>query len=121
MYFWLSAARMSSTSSRAPCACVSGSMLSACIFISLYSLSKDLAEMTWHLRSTCHVIGVYLPPSSLGVSRSQAARVRGGATEPLPLPLYAPPPLTPCARQVAASTHLEQTSLEREVPVVEPV
>ena len=34
-------------------------MSSACCFMSLHILSKEEAEIMWHLRSTYQVIGVY--------------------------------------------------------------
>ena len=44
--------------SRAPCGCTSMDMSSRIASISAHILSKLDAEMRWHLRSTCHVIGV---------------------------------------------------------------
>jgi len=34
-------------------------MSSRCAFMSAHILSKVEAEMRWHLRSTCQVMGVY--------------------------------------------------------------
>merc|ERR1740127_275396 len=53
------------SSSRAPCACRSSDMSAFCAFISSHSLSIELADTMWHLRSTCHVMGVNLEQISL--------------------------------------------------------
>merc|ERR1712003_76604 len=55
----LLAARGVSTSSRAPCAWISIVISAGCCFMSKHILSKLDAEIMWHLRSTCHVMGVY--------------------------------------------------------------
>ena len=51
---------LSPTSLREPCGCVSYSISSACSSMSLHMWSHDFAEMTWHVRSTCYVIGEYI-------------------------------------------------------------
>merc|ERR1719316_2135550 len=55
---WLLATIFFVTNARAPCAWVSSLMSSFCSFIFLHMLSQALAETLWHVRSTCHVIGV---------------------------------------------------------------
>merc|ERR1719258_251174 len=60
---WLLATILFVTNARAPCAWVSALMSSppstvCSSFIFLHMLSQALAETLWHVRSTCHVIGV---------------------------------------------------------------
>ena len=56
---WLFAVIVSAVTSRLPCAYRSSDISSRCDFMSAHILSNVKAEMTWHLRSTCHVIGEY--------------------------------------------------------------
>merc|ERR1712176_700022 len=62
---WLSAVKLVQTSSRAPCGCRSPDMSSRICFMSAHILSNVEAEMRWHLRSTCQVMGVYAEHTSL--------------------------------------------------------
>merc|ERR1719277_434851 len=55
---WLSAVKFVQTSSRAPCGYKSPDMSSRICFMSAHILSNEEAEMRWHLRSTCQVMGV---------------------------------------------------------------
>lgn len=55
----LLALSVSETCSREPWGWMSSDMSSACSSMSLHILSKEDAEMRWHLRSTCQVIGPY--------------------------------------------------------------
>jgi len=55
---WLLAVRCGATVSREPCGCRSPDMSSRLPCMSWHILSNDEAEIMWHLRSTCHVMGV---------------------------------------------------------------
>ena len=55
---WLLATRVWAESARAPCGWMSECMSAFCASMSLHILSKLEAEILWHRRSTCHVIGV---------------------------------------------------------------
>merc|ERR1719287_69072 len=55
----LLAVRLVKTTSRAPWAWRSLDISSRFCFMSAHILSKLEAEMRWHLRSTCQVMGVY--------------------------------------------------------------
>merc|ERR1719277_1255291 len=64
-FAWLLAVRFCHTSAREPCGCISPDMSSCWDFMSAHILSKLEAEMRWHLRSTCQVIGAYPEQISL--------------------------------------------------------
>merc|ERR1719221_2140068 len=58
MSLWLLAVKFFQTSWREPCGCMSPDMSSRICNMSAHILSNDEAEMRWHLRSTCQVMGV---------------------------------------------------------------